>query len=140
MKTTMHWSLATLILFLACSAAGVAQSWQSHAEKEASVIEGKYFESHAPEAFQAMRKQAGINSLGPVSRYDYAVATPLPDVSTTDIPIAVAGFNGAIGKVTVSFHLTHTFDADLDIYLIAPDATVIELTTDNGGSGDNFGG
>lgn len=139
MKTTIQWPLAMLVFLLACSVTTVAQTVQTRAEKDASVVEGKYFESHAPQAFQAMRKQAGISSLGPVSRYDYAVTTALPDVSTTDIPISVAGFVGAIGKVTVSFHLTHTFDGDLDIYLIAPDATAIMLTTDNGGGGDDFG-
>jgi len=43
-----------------------------------------------------------------------------------------------ITKVTTSINLTHTYDADLDIYLKAPNNTQVELTTDNGSSGDNY--
>ena len=42
-------------------------------------------------------------------------------------------------KVTVSFHLTHTFDDDLVISLVAPDGTTVELTSNNGGSGNDYG-
>jgi subtilisin-like proprotein convertase family protein len=67
--------------------------------------------------------------------------TPLPifDNNTTESQLLVSGITGAIGKVTVSFHITHTFDADLDIFLVGPDNTAVELTSDNGGGGDNFG-
>ncbi|RMI14715.1 MAG: hypothetical protein D6681_04710, partial [Calditrichaeota bacterium] len=34
--------------------------------------------------------------------------------------------------------LTHTWDADLDIYFISPFGDTLELSTDNGGSGDNY--
>ncbi|MEW6730357.1 MAG: proprotein convertase P-domain-containing protein, partial [Acidobacteriota bacterium] len=61
------------------------------------------------------------------------------DVATVTSVTNVSGFTSSIGKVTVSFFLTHTFDADLDIFLIGPDGTTVELTTDNGGAGDNFG-
>ncbi|NOR58664.1 MAG: hypothetical protein GQ474_09095, partial [Sulfurimonas sp.] len=37
-----------------------------------------------------------------------------------------------------TLNLTHTRDADLDIYLRAPNGDHVKLTTDNGGSGDNF--
>jgi len=43
-----------------------------------------------------------------------------------------------INDVNVTLNLTHTFDGDLDIFLIAPDGTPVELSTDNGGSGENF--
>ncbi len=39
---------------------------------------------------------------------------------------------------TVTLNLTHTFNADLDIFLIAPNGGVLELSTDNGGGGDNI--
>ncbi|MBN8679575.1 MAG: choice-of-anchor L domain-containing protein [Chitinophagales bacterium] len=38
----------------------------------------------------------------------------------------------------VCLNITHSWDADMDIYLIAPNQSVIELTTDNGGNGDNY--
>lgn len=34
--------------------------------------------------------------------------------------------------------LMHTWDSDLDIYLIAPSGDTLELSTDNGGSGDDY--
>jgi len=47
--------------------------------------------------------------------------------------------SAAITDLNVSLTLTHTWDNDLDIYLIAPDGTTrVELTTDNGGRYDNY--
>ncbi|WP_179009176.1 proprotein convertase P-domain-containing protein [Winogradskyella forsetii] len=40
--------------------------------------------------------------------------------------------------VLVSINLEHTFDADLEIFLIAPNGLIIELSTDNGAGGDNY--
>ncbi len=87
-------------------------------------------------------------SLGAPLRFDNNTVTPIfdagppvvPATQITDIPITVAGFTGVIGDVNVSFHLTHTFDADLDISLISPGGLVsIDLTSDNGGASDNYG-
>ncbi len=35
-------------------------------------------------------------------------------------------------------NITHTYDSDLDIYIRHPDTAQIELSTDNGGGGDNY--
>ena len=43
-----------------------------------------------------------------------------------------------ITDVNVTVNITHTYNADLDIYIISPSGTTIELSTDNGGSGDNY--
>ena len=51
----------------------------------------------------------------------------------------VAGFTGPIGQVTANLYLTHTYDSDLAISLIAPDSTVVTLSNSRGGSGDNYG-
>ncbi len=66
---------------------------------------------------------------------------PIPDVRTPPVlsPITVAGA-GLVSDVNVTLNLTHTFDGDLDIFLIGPNGTRVELTTDNGGAGDNFTG
>lgn len=45
---------------------------------------------------------------------------------------------GLITDLNVVINADHTFDADLDVFLIAPDGTRVELFTDVGGSGDNF--
>lgn len=43
-----------------------------------------------------------------------------------------------ITDVNVTINIPHTFTADLDIFLISPAGTRVELTTDNGSSGDNY--
>jgi MYXO-CTERM domain-containing protein len=57
-------------------------------------------------------------------------------VDHTDV-IAIAEA-GAVSDVNVTVNITHTWDSDLDISLIAPDGTEVELSTDNGGSSDDY--
>ncbi len=45
---------------------------------------------------------------------------------------------GAISDVNVRLNIDHTYDGDLDVFLIAPDTTRVELFTDVGFDGDNF--
>jgi subtilisin-like proprotein convertase family protein len=40
--------------------------------------------------------------------------------------------------IIINLDLEHTFDGDLDIFLIAPDGRITELSSDNGGSGNNY--
>ncbi|MBU3822841.1 proprotein convertase P-domain-containing protein [Flavobacteriaceae bacterium XHP0103] len=40
--------------------------------------------------------------------------------------------------VNVTVNISHTWNEDLDIYLISPTGTTVELSTDNGGNGDNY--
>ncbi|MBD3638289.1 MAG: proprotein convertase P-domain-containing protein, partial [Crocinitomicaceae bacterium] len=61
----------------------------------------------------------------------------------TCFPITVTGvgnIDGTYGVTSVCIWITHPWDADLDIFLQAPDGTMVELSTDNGGSGDNYNG
>jgi len=46
--------------------------------------------------------------------------------------------SGYVTSVRFDIDITHTWRADLDISLSAPDGTQIDLTTDNGGSSDNL--
>lgn len=46
--------------------------------------------------------------------------------------------NFPITDVNVTIDIDHTWVADLDITLTSPNGTVVELTSDNGGSGDNY--
>jgi subtilisin-like proprotein convertase family protein len=66
------------------------------------------------------------------------IATPIPDVSSVDIPITVTDI-GAVADVNVRLRLNHTFDGDLVLRLIAPDGTSVALANNRGGGGDNFG-
>ena len=50
----------------------------------------------------------------------------------------VAGVSAAQGAPSVLLNFTHTFGEDIDMYLRAPNGQLLELSTDNGGAGDNF--
>jgi subtilisin-like proprotein convertase family protein len=52
--------------------------------------------------------------------------------------LTVGGGPAIITKVTVRLNITHTWDEDLDVFLVGPSGTRVELFTDVGGSGDNF--
>jgi subtilisin family serine protease/subtilisin-like proprotein convertase family protein len=43
-----------------------------------------------------------------------------------------------IADLNVLLDITHTYDADLDVFLIAPDGTRVQLFNDRGSDGDNF--
>ncbi|WP_255571282.1 proprotein convertase P-domain-containing protein, partial [Halomarinibacterium sedimenti] len=58
---------------------------------------------------------------------------PSPAVVTT---VGTVGVDYAIDRVDLD--LTHTFDADLDITLTSPNGLVLDLSSDNGGAGDNY--
>jgi gliding motility-associated-like protein len=68
-------------------------------------------------------------------------AIPDNSATTTCFQVNVTGIgtiDGAFGLEQVCINITHTWDSDLDIYLEAPDGTIVPLTSDNGGSGDNY--
>lgn len=65
------------------------------------------------------------------------VPKAIPDVSTVNSTLNVPDVLFPT-DVNVTINLTHTFDSDLDISLIAPNLVSIDLTSDNGGAGDNF--
>ena len=71
-------------------------------------------------------------------------------ISSTNVPVSVADVDtrrstdsvsnvpGVITDVNVKLNMTHTWDEDVQVYLISPAGTRIELFTDVGGSADNF--
>ena len=79
--------------------------------------------------------------LGSPVRFDNNTAVAIPDANPAGVssPVVVSNFTGTIGKVTVGLYLTHTFDADLLIQLISPNGTIVNLSQNNGGAGNNFG-
>ncbi len=68
------------------------------------------------------------------------VAGPIAinDVTTVNIPVNVP-VGGLVSDVNTSIRLNHTFDADLDISLLDPFGREVDLSSDNGGAGDNYG-
>jgi len=76
---------------------------------------------------------------GPSLRFDRTGDQAIPDLGTLDSTIAVGSVGTPIHHVVVSLHLSHTVDDNLDISLIAPDGTTIDLSSDNGGTLDDYG-
>ena len=83
--------------------------------------------------------------LGYSQTFQSGVDVVIPDCgATVTSTINVSGLGPTIdcsvlGLQSVCIKINHTWDSDLDIFLIAPDLTIIELSTDNGGSGDHYG-
>jgi serine protease len=48
------------------------------------------------------------------------------------------GDNTTISDLNVQLNISHTWDADLYIYLVSPNGTAVLLSNQRGGSGDNF--
>ena len=71
--------------------------------------------------------------------YSWSGSQNILDGKATTNAIVVGGITAPLAKVTVSLYITHGADADLDLYLIGPDGTMVELSTDNGGSGTDYG-
>ena len=67
------------------------------------------------------------------------VPVAIPDLGTATSTLAVSGV-GTIADVNVTLSATHTWDGDLDVFLISPASTRVELFTDVGAGGDNFTG
>ena len=76
---------------------------------------------------------------GGASAYGNATVKMIPDGGSTNSTVNVFGITAPIAKVTVSLNINHGSDADLDLYLQAPDGTIVELSTDNGAGGNNYG-
>ncbi len=66
--------------------------------------------------------------------------TPLniPDLSTIRSNLAVSGLTGSIADVNITLNISHDWDSDLDVFLISPTGTRVELFTDVGGIDNNF--
>ena len=56
----------------------------------------------------------------------------------TQYQINVSGVDNTFSVETVSVNITHTWNDDLEISLISPSGATILLSSDNGGSGDNY--
>jgi autotransporter-associated beta strand protein len=81
----------------------------------------------------------GSGHVGSPVRFNNNTATPIPDLGTLNSLLNVSGITTPIRRVTVSMHITHTSDNDLDISLISPSGLIINLSSDNGGTSSDYG-
>jgi M6 family metalloprotease-like protein len=75
----------------------------------------------------------------PPTRADNNTAQFIADLATIYSTNVITGFTGTVGAVTVSLYLTHAYDGNLVIDLLAPDGTANNLVSRRGSSGDHFG-
>ncbi|HOB53202.1 MAG TPA: M14 family zinc carboxypeptidase, partial [Acidobacteriota bacterium] len=68
------------------------------------------------------------------------VPKPIPDgdPAGTVTWIAVTDLEGSVAAVTVRVDVTHPYVSDLSLFLIGPNGTVVELSSENGGSEDDY--
>ena len=109
------------------------------------LVDGKYnfwaeFEDLAgnfsdPVAARALQSNFTTQAINDNSTINSTIA-----ITAADFPqfVGDAAMTPELIDVNVQVNIQHTFDADLDIFLISPDGTEIELSTDNGGNGDNY--
>ncbi len=73
------------------------------------------------------------------STYTFTNATPAPirDFETASSTLHVPN-DILVTDVNVKLNISHSYDADLLIYLLGPDGTQISLVSNRGGSGDHF--
>jgi subtilisin family serine protease/subtilisin-like proprotein convertase family protein/uncharacterized protein (DUF2141 family) len=66
------------------------------------------------------------------------VPMPIIDEETVTSELTLSDFSGTVTDVNVTLDINHTWDKDLDVFLVSPSGTEIELFTDVGADGDNF--
>ncbi|MGK4007136.1 DUF4215 domain-containing protein [Sorangium sp. So ce1036] len=70
-------------------------------------------------------------------------ATDVPkavrDRSSVTSALAIAS-GGVVRRVALSLDISHSFDGDVDISLTSPAGATVDVSSDNGGSGDNYRG
>lgn len=82
---------------------------------------------------------ANIN-VGPTSVKTFTINpnTTIYDNQANNSIIEVRDVQGKISNISLSLSITHSAAGDLDIFLIAPTGEILELSTDNGNSNDNY--
>jgi subtilisin-like proprotein convertase family protein len=84
-----------------------------------------------------------LGATGTPSTFTHAAATTIPTVGVANpypSSIAVSGFTGSIGKITVRLtNFSHTFPADIDVLLVSPSGKKVVLMS-NAGSGNSVSG
>ncbi len=80
------------------------------------------------------------NSTEVTNTFSSVASVPIVDLGLAISEIAVTNMPSEITDVNVTLNITHTWVADLEVFLHAPDGTIVELFTRVGDSGENFTG
>ena len=77
------------------------------------------------------------DDVGEICQYESSVVETIPDEGTVTSTLVIDDM-GVIEDLNVKVNISHGWDSELDVYLISPDDTRVELFTDVGGSQDDF--
>jgi len=66
------------------------------------------------------------------------VGKDILDLTTVTSTLDVSGLAGTITDLNVTLDISHTYDGDIEVYLVGPDGTRVQLFAEVGGSGNNF--
>jgi subtilisin-like proprotein convertase family protein len=76
--------------------------------------------------------------------FSFTGTTPISDNQCSSATIAVSGLpavmDSTFGLCSVTVNITHTYDGDLDLWLVSASGDSIRLSNNQGGAGDNFTG
>lgn len=75
--------------------------------------------------------------VGELCQGESNVAEAIPDEGTITSSIVIED-EGEIEDLNVKLNISHDWDSELDVFLVAPDDTRVELFSDVGGSKDDF--
>jgi subtilisin-like proprotein convertase family protein len=78
-----------------------------------------------------------IANIANLNQCSNTLPKPIIDYENTYDTITLTQ-SGIVMDVKVNLTIYHTYDGDISIYLKGPNATEIPLSTNNGGSGDNY--
>ncbi len=84
----------------------------------------------------------GASQLGAAVNYTYSGgAIPIPDgnAAGVEVPLSINA-PGQIGDINLSLNISHTWDADLRLILVAPNGQTVLLVNKRGSGGSNFTG
>jgi subtilisin-like proprotein convertase family protein len=77
------------------------------------------------------------NDVGEICQHESSISETIPDEGTLTSTLVIDD-KGMIEDLNVKVNISHDWDSELDVYLIAPDNTRVELFTDVGDSQDDF--
>lgn len=78
----------------------------------------------------------------PYDSFSGTISSPaIPDGGATIFStVTVSGGPNSISQVKVTVDISHTANHDLDISIRSPGGTTVDMSTDNGGAGNNYAG
>jgi subtilisin-like proprotein convertase family protein len=92
-------------------------------------------------AFSTVNGGGTVNPGTPITASSGTISIAIPDANAAGvahtIPVTLPA-GSTVTKVTANFNITHTWDSDLSINLVAPNGQILNLVNRQGGSGDNF--